>query len=327
MTPIRWGILGTGRIAHAFATALMDTPGAVLAAVGSRSIHSARAFGLDFGAPQSYGTYEALCEAPGIDIIYIGTPHPMHAQNAMMALEGGKAVLCEKPFTMNLREAEQVVALARAKKLFLMEAMWTRFMPALAEVKRIIDSGLLGVVSQVHADFGFAATRDPEHRVNKRELGGGALLDLGIYPLSISHALLGPVASLQAQAVLGESGVDLTTGWSMKHDSGAMSICSCSLRARTPSELTVSGTLGSVRMNAMFHLADSVTLTLGDGIKRVIETPYLGNGYVHEAIEAGRCLREGLTESPHMLHDDTLALMGLMDTIRTQIGVRYPADD
>ena len=327
MTPIRWGILGTGGIARAFATALMDTPDAVLAAVGSRSIHSARGFGLDFGAPQSYGSYAALCAAPDIDIIYIGTPHPLHAQNSLMALHAGKAVLCEKPFTMNLREAKQVVALARERKLFLMEAMWTRFMPALAEVRRIIDSGLLGVVSQVHADFGFAATRDPEHRVNKRELGGGALLDLGIYPLSISHALLGPVASLQAQAVLGDGGIDLTTGWSMKHESGAMSICSCSLRARTPCELTVSGTLGSVRMNAMFHLADSLTLTLGDGLRRVIDTPYLGNGYVHEAVEAGRCLREGLTESPHMLHDDTLALMGLMDTIRAQIGVHYPADE
>ena len=162
------------------------------------------------------------------------------------------------------------------------------FMPALAEVRRIVDSGLLRVVSQVHADFGFAATRDPLHRVNNRQLGGGALLDLGIYPLSIAHALLGPVASLQAQAVLSHGGVDLTTGLSMKHASGAMSVCSCSLRARTPCELTVSDTLGRVRMDAMFHLADSVTVTLGDGIERVIATPYLGNGYVHEAMEARR---------------------------------------
>lgn len=327
MTPVRWGILGTGGIARAFATALMDTPGAVLAAVGSRSIDSARAFGHDFGSPQSYGSYHELCAAPDLDIIYIGTPHPLHAENAMMALEGGKAVLCEKPFTMNLREAEQVVALAREKKLFLMEAMWTRFMPALAEVRRIIDAGEIGVLHQVHADFGLTATRDPEHRINKRELGGGALLDLGIYPLSIACALLGPVASVQAQAVLGDGGVDLTTGFSMKHESGALSICSCSLSARTPCELTVSGTLGNVRMDAMFHLAKSVTVTLGDGSKRTIDTPFLGNGYVHEAMEAGRCLRAGLTESPQMMHDDTLALMKLLDTIRAQIGVRYPADD
>jgi predicted dehydrogenase len=327
VTPVRWGILGTGGIARAFAAALLETPGAVLAAVGSRSMASAEAFAADFGSPRCYGSYQALADAPDVEIIYIGTPHPLHAQNALMALDGGKAVLCEKPFTMNLRQAQQVVARAREKQLFLMEAMWTRFMPALAEVRRIIDSGLLGKISQVHADFGFAATQDPEHRVNKRELGGGALLDLGIYPLSIACALLGPVQAVQAQAVLSDGGVDLTTGWSMQHAHGAMSICSCSLRARTPSELTVSGTLGSVRMDAMFHLAKSVTLTLSDGVKRTIPTPWLGNGYVHEAIEAGRCLRAGLTESGQMMHEETLALMALLDTIRRQIGVHYPADD
>lgn len=323
---INWGILGTGGIAHAFATALMETPGATLAAVGSRSMDSARAFAAQFGSPACYGSYEALAAAPDIDIIYIGTPHPMHAANAMLALHGGKAVLCEKPFTMNLREAREVVALAREKKLFLMEAMWTRFMPALAEVRRIIASGEIGTVQQVHADFGFAATCDPAHRVNRRELGGGALLDLGIYPLSIACALLGPVSAVQAQAVLSDGAIDLTTGFSMKHDSGAMSICSCSLRARTPCELTVSGSLGHVRMEAMFHLAKSVTVKLADGSARTIATPFLGNGYVHEALEAGRCLRVGLLESPHMLLEDTLAQMALMDTIRAQIGVHYPAD-
>lgn len=324
--PIRWGILGTGGIARAFATALAQTPGALLAAVGSRSIDSARAFGSDFGEPAAFGSYQELAEAPGVDIVYIGTPHPMHAHNAMMALHGGKAVLCEKPFTMNLREAAQVVALAREKNLFLMEAMWTRFMPALAEVRRIVASGEIGKVQQVHADFGFAATQDPQHRVNKRELGGGALLDLGIYPLSISCALLGPVASVQAQAFLSDGGIDHTTGFAMKHESGAMSLCSCSLRARSPCELTVSGSLGSVRMDAMFHLAKSVTVNTADGNVRTIPTPFLGNGYVHEAIEAGRCLREGLIESPHMLHEETLAQMRLLDTIRAQIGLHYPGD-
>ncbi|QYF92596.1 Gfo/Idh/MocA family oxidoreductase [Massilia sp. PAMC28688] len=324
--PIRWGILGTGGIARAFATALMATPGAVLAAVGSRSADSARAFGAEFGNPASYGSYEALADASGVDIIYIATPHPMHADNALMVLRAGKAVLCEKPFTMNLRQAREVVALARANRLFLMEAMWTRFMPALEEVRRIIASGEIGTVRQVHADFGFAATLDPEHRVNKRELGGGALLDLGIYPLSIACALLGPVESVRAQAFLTDGGIDHTTGFSLKHASGAMSVCSCSLRARTPCELTVSGTLGNVRMNAMFHLTESLTVKTADGTVRTIATPFLGNGYVHEALEAGRCLREGLIESPHMRHDDTLAIMGLLDTIRAQIGLYYPAD-
>lgn len=324
-TSIRWGILGTGGIARAFAKGLMDTPDAVLAAVGSRSMESAQAFASGFGTPACYGSYRDLANADGIDIIYIATPHPMHAENAMLALNGGKAVLCEKPFTMNLRDAVQVVALAREKKLFLMEAMWTRFMPALAEVRRIVASGAIGKVQQVHADFGFFAPQDPEHRVNKRELGGGALLDLGIYPLSISCALLGPVESVLAQAFLSDGGVDHTTGFSMKHTSGAMSLCSCTLRARTPGELTVSGSQGSVRMDSMFHLAKSVTLKTADGIQ-TIPTPFLGNGYVHEAIEAGRCLREGLLESPHMPLDETLSLMDLLDTIRSQIGLHYPTD-
>ncbi|MBQ5948670.1 Gfo/Idh/MocA family protein [Massilia sp. ST3] len=331
--PIRWGILGTGRIAHDFAAGLRDAPGAVLAAVGSRSKESAQAFADEFGVQSgakagiaAYGSYGELALAPDIDIIYIGTPHPMHAENAVLALRGGKAVLCEKPFAMNRREAGEMVALARAKNLFLMEAMWTRFMPALAEVKRIIASGEIGTVTQVHADFGFSATQDPEHRVNKLELGGGALLDLGIYPLSIACALLGKVSAVQAQAIMGETGVDLSTAFTMKHAGGTLSVCSCSLRARSASELVVSGTEGRVRMHRMFHLATGVTVDLADGSTRTVPTPYLGNGYTHEAIEAGRCLREGLIEHPLMTHEETLGLMALLDTIRQQIGLRYPSD-
>ncbi|WP_020654462.1 Gfo/Idh/MocA family protein [Massilia niastensis] len=323
---VRWGILGTGGIARAFATGLRDTPGAVLAAVGSRTKESALAFAREFDIPASYGSYSELAQAQEVDIIYIGTPHTMHAENAIQALRGGKAVLCEKPFAMNRREAGEVVALARARNLFLMEAMWTRFMPALAEVKRIMASGEIGAVTQVHADFGFSATTDPAHRINNPELGGGALLDLGIYPLSIACALLGKVDTVQAQAIMGETGVDLSTAFTMKHVGGTLSVCSCSMRARSSSELVVSGTKGSVRMHRMFHLATEVTVDLLDGSSRTVATPYLGNGYTHEAIEAGRCLKEGLIEHPLMTHDDTLSLMGLLDTIRRQIGLRYPSD-
>jgi len=323
---VRWGILGTGGIARAFALGLKHAPNAVLAAVGSRTLEGAQRFAGELGAEKAYGSYEELARAEDVDIIYIGTPHPMHAANSLLALGGGKAVLCEKPFAMNRREAGEVVALARAKNLFLMEAMWTRFMPALAEVKRIIASGEIGTVTQVHADFGFSATTDPEHRVNKRELGGGALLDLGIYPLSIAQALLGKVESVQAQAVMSETGVDATTAFTMKHAGGTLSVCSCSIRARSACELVVSGTGGSIRMHRMFHLADHVTVDLQDGSSRTIPTPYLGNGYTHEAIEAGRCLREGLVEHPLMTHEDTLGLMTLLDTIRAQIGLRYASD-
>lgn len=328
---VRWGILGTGGIARAFALGLKHAPGAVLAAVGSRTQGSAQRFARELGIGQAYGSYEELAEADGVDIIYIGTPHPMHAANSLLALGGGKAVLCEKPFAMNRREAGEVVALARARNLFLMEAMWTRFMPALAEVRRIMASGEIGTIVQVHADFGFSATTDPEHRVNKRELGGGALLDLGIYPLSIACALLGKVENVQAQAIMTSSdadvGVDASTAFTMRHEGGTLSVCSCSIRARSASELIVSGTGGSIRMHRMFHLAERITVDLQDGSSRTIPTPWLGNGYTHEAIEAGRCLREGLIEHPLMTHEDTLSIMNLLDRIRGQIGLRYPADE
>jgi len=324
--PVRWGILGTGKIAHAFASALRDVPDAVLAGVASRSSDKADAFVAEFGAGAAYGSYEALAVAADIDLVYVATPHPQHAANALLALNAGKGVLCEKPFTMNRAEAEGVVDLARAKELFLMEAMWTRFLPALAEVKRLIAAGEIGSVHQVVADFGFTANFGPEHRVFNPDLGGGALLDLGIYPLSIAASLLGPVVAVQAQAEMGPTGVDVQTSFTLKHAGGAMSVCSCSFLARTPGELTVSGSRGHIRMNTMFHRTRSITVALDDGSTRTIDTPYLGNGYVHEVIEAQRCWRAGLVESPAMTHAETLALMGVMDEIRRQIGLRYAAD-
>lgn len=329
--PVRWGILGTGKIARAFAQALAQTPGAVLAGVASRTAAGAAAFVSEFGneleKPASYGSYQALADATDIDLVYIATPHPMHAENALMALAAGKGVLCEKAFTVNRREAKQVVALARSRQLFLMEAMWTRFMPALAAVRRLIAEGVIGTPTQLSADFGFYATQGPEHRVINHALGGGALLDLGIYPLSIAAALLGPVQAVQASAELGPSGVDLQTAFTLSHASGAISACACSLRARTPCELTVSGERGYIRMNSMFHRATSIEVAPAAGSAYRLDTPYLGNGYVHEILEAQRCFRAGLIESPGMPHADTLALMGVMDEMRRQIGLRYPADD
>lgn len=322
---VRWGILGTGKIARTFALALRDAPGAQLQAVASRDADRARRFADEFGIPVAHGAYQAMADAPDIDIVYIATPHPMHAANALMLLAGGKGVLCEKPFTMNRREAEQVVALARRNKLFLMEAMWTRCLPALAEVRRLIAAGEIGTPHQLSADFGFPGTRDPAHRLNDPALGGGALLDLGIYPLSIAAAVLGPVKSVQAQADMGPTGVDVQTAFMLRHEGGAMSLCSCSVRAHTPGELTVSGELGHIRMNTMFHRATSLSVTTAAGT-RTIPTPYLGNGYVHEAIEAGLCWQQGLIESPAMPHAETLALMSVLDDIRRQIGLRYAAD-
>jgi predicted dehydrogenase len=322
---VRWGILGTGKIAKAFATALKDTPDAQLAGVGSRNQDSAEWFTREFGGT-AYGSYEDLVRAGDVDLVYVGTPHPVHYENVRMALDAGKGVLCEKAFTVNRQQAEELVRFAREKNLFLMEAMWTRFLPALAEVRRIVDSGEIGTVRQLHADLGFKADVGPEHRLLNPALGGGALLDMGVYVLSIAMALLGPVDSVLAQADFGPTGVDEQTGILLRHRGGGMSVCSCSLRARLPSELTIAGERGHVRMNSMFHRAQTVTVVRADGIARTVPTPFLGNGYVHEAIEAQRCWQAGLIESPGMTHEDTLALMGVMDEVRRQIGVHYTAD-
>ena len=323
---VRWGILGTGRIARDFATALRDTPGATIAAVASRERATASEFADEFHIPLRLAGYDGLAACADVDLVYIGTPHAMHAENALAMLAGGKGVLCEKPFALNRPQAEQVVALARSRRVFLMEAMWTRFMPAFAEVRRILDSGVLGEVSQASADFGFAAAGGPEARLFNPALGGGALLDVGIYPLSITAFLLGNVEAVCAQAELGPTGVDLQTVFTLRHAGGALSTCACSLKARTPGLLTLSGPNGQLRLDAPFHRPPTITLMLAGAAPQVIATPYLGNGYVHEAIEAQRCWREGLIESPAMTHDQTLHLMGVLDEIRKQTDVKYPGD-
>ena len=326
---IRWGILGTGKIATAFATALQETPGAQLVAVASRSADSANKFGAQFGVARCHGSYQGLADDDQVDVVYIATPHPMHHENAIMCLNGGKALLVEKSFTMNRRQAEEIIALARAKRLFVMEALWSRFMPAIVEAKRIVDSGEIGVPANVSADFGFTADVGPEHRLFNPELGGGALLDLGIYPLSMSSFFLGEVASVQAQAEMGATGVDVQTAFTLRHQGGGVSTCLCSLRSRTPTELTISGTKGFVRLHDRFHNTERISVTLVSGTARetrTIDLPRSGNGYTHEAQEVGRCLRAGLIESPVMPHQETRDIMGTMDAIRGQIGLRYSAD-
>ena len=325
---VRWGILGTGKIARAFATALKDTPDAQLAGVGSRNLASAEFFTREFGG-KAYASYGDLVAAPDVDLVYVGTPHPMHYANVRLALEAGKGVLCEKAFTVNRAQAEELVRIARDRNLFLMEAMWTRFLPALAEVRRIVDSGEIGAVRQVNADLGFKAEFGPEHRLMNPVLGGGALLDLGIYPLSMASFFLGPVSGVTALAEMTETGVDMQTVFTLKHEGGTVSSCACSLRSRTPTELTISGTKGFIRLHDRFHNADALTVTLVDGTsrsERTLHLPKSGNGYTHEAQEVGRCLRAGLIESPVMTHEQTLAIMGTLDAIRQQIGLRYPAD-
>ncbi|MET3130992.1 putative dehydrogenase [Oxalobacteraceae bacterium GrIS 1.11] len=323
---IRWGILGTGQIARALAHALDEVVGAKLVAVASRSSAGAEKFGRDFGVKRCHASYQGLADDPEVDVIYIATPHALHAENALLCLNGGKHVLCEKAFTMNRRQAQEVVALARQKNLFLMEAMWSRFLPAIVETRRIIASGEIGPVRQIQSDFGFVPDVGPQHRLLNRELGGGALLDIGVYPLSLSAFFLGPVESVQAIAELGPTGVDEQTAFSLRHQGGGVSSCVCSIRAHSPTEMTISGALGHIRIQHRFFQAQTLTVTAVDGAARTVEFPHIGSGYTHEVVEVMRCLRAGLIESASMPHEETLALMGILDTIRAQIGLSYSAD-
>ena len=323
---IRWGILGTGKIARTFAQALRELPDAQLVAVASRSGATASQFGSEFHIEHCHASYQALADDPDVDVIYIATPHTLHAENAAMCLQAGKHVLCEKAFTMNRREAQEVIDLAREKKLFLMEAMWTRFLPAIAEAKRIIASGEIGTVRHIQSDLGFVANVGPQHRVLNPDLGGGALLDIGIYPLSMATCFLGPVDVVQATGELGATGIDLQTAFSLQHKDGGISSCSCSLIAATPNQMVIAGNLGHILLHPRFHQVKTLTVTLATGATRTVQCPQIGNGYAHQAIEVMRCVRAGLLESPVMPLDETLALMKVLDTIRAQIKLSYRAD-
>jgi predicted dehydrogenase len=326
-TPIRWGILGTGSIAKQFATGLSVLPDAKLVAVGSRTREAAEAFGQRFDAPKRHTSYEALAADPEVDIIYVATPHPMHAPNTILCLNAGKAVLCEKPFTVNLREAEGVVRLAREKNLFLMEAMWTRYIPIVVKVREWIKAGRIGEVRMVSGDFGFRGDINEEGRLFNLKYAGGALLDVGIYPISFASMVYGKQPSrVSTMAHIGSTGVDEQAGMIFGYDGGQMAVLYTAVRTDTPQEVDILGTEGAIRIHAPFWKGTKATISWPNKGSETTELPYVGNGYNFEAAEAGKCLREGRLESATMPLDETLALMETLDRIRKEWGLKYPMD-
>jgi len=324
--PIRWGILGPGSIAHKFAVGLQAISEAELVAVGSRDQQRADAFADQYGAPNRHASYETLSADPDIDAVYVATPHPFHKDNSILCLEAGKAVLCEKPFTINAAEAEAVVACARANGVFLMEAMWSRYLPIMVQVRQWLDADAIGEPLMVSADFGFRAGVNPEGRLFNLALGGGALLDIGIYVVSFAAMVLGSQpAQIAAAAHLGETGVDEQTGIVLRYSGGAIANLSCAIRASTSHEARIVGSEGTIVIDPSWWKGESATLKAGDCEER-IELPLVGNGYNYEAQEVARCLGEGLTESAIMSLDETVALMRLLDEIRAQIGLKYPME-
>ncbi len=323
---IRWGILGTGNIAHKFATGLSVVDDAELVAIGSRTQESADKFGDEFGAPRRHASYEALANDPEVDAIYVSTPHPFHKENSILCLNGGKAVLCEKPFTINTQEAEAVIAVARAKQLFLMEAMWTRYTPTMVKIRELIGQGAIGEVRMINADFGFCAGFNPKSRAFAPELGGGGLLDVGVYPISLASMLLGEPTEIVSTATLGETGVDEQSVVLLKYAGGQIAITSSAVRTNTPWEAFIMGTEGMIHIPRAWWVPHGFTLKGNGRDDQYFDLPLTGNGYNYEAIEVGRCLRAGELESSVMPLAETLSIMRTMDAARAQWGLVYPTE-
>ncbi|MFJ4198898.1 Gfo/Idh/MocA family protein [Streptomyces sviceus] len=326
---VRWGILATGGIAAAFTADLVDLPDAEVVAVASRSEASAKAFAERFGIERAYGEWGALAEDADIDVVYVATPHAAHRAAAGLCLSAGRNVLCEKAFTLNAREAEELVGLAKDHDRFLMEAMWMYCNPLVRRLKALVDDGAIGEVRTVQADFGLAGPFPPSHRLRDPAQGGGALLDLGVYPVSFAHLLLGEPSDVTAKAVLSEEGVDLQTGALLSWDSGALASLHCSLTGGTATIASVTGSLGRIDIpNGFFHPDRFVLHRDGRDPEEFVADPADGprNSLKHEAREVMRALRAGETQSPLVPLEGTLAVMRTLDAVRDRIGVRYPGE-
>ena len=320
----RWGILAPGNIAHSFAKGLRGVEGAVLQAVGSRSAERAAEFAKKHGAPSSYGSYSELVADPDVDVIYIANPHPFHRDSSILCLENGKAVLGEKPFTVNAREAKYVISMARDNGVFLMEAMWTRFLPVMQQARAWIDDGRIGDLQIIDACLSFQAERNPEGRLLNPELAGGGLLDVGIYVVSLAYWLTGknPI-EISSHAHMGETGVDEQAGVSFMYDDGSIAQLIYGVKTNAPHRAAVYGTDGWIEFTTPFWYGTTATLH-SEGEESEFKQPHLSNGYEYQAIEVAECITEGRLESSILPLDETLRIMESQDTIRAQWGLRYP---
>ncbi len=326
----RWGIIGPGRISHKFAEGLKALEDAELVAVGSRSKERADQFAEEFAdessAPKTHGSYEELVADPDVDAVYIGTPHPFHKENTLLCLDAGKAVLCEKPFAINLEGAEEMLARAAEKKLFLMEAMWTHCFPAMLKIAELVKEGAVGEVRMVKADFAFRAGWDPTSRLLDPALGGGGLLDVGVYPIGFSQLVFGEEPErVGGLAHIGETGVDEQAGIVLGYSVGALAVLTCGVRTKTQHGAAIFGTDGWIEIPPPFWQPDRIILH-ANGKDEEMKFDRLGNGYSYEAAEVGRCIREGLTESPLVPHARTRAVMGTLDRLRAEWGLKYPME-
>ena len=325
--PLRWGVIAPGGIAHAMATALRARTRQQVHAVGSRSLERAESFARDFGAHAAYGSYEELVADPDVDAVYVASPHSEHHEHALLAIRAGKHVLVEKAFTRNHREALEVVQTARGTGVFAMEAMWTRFLPHIDVVRQVLETGLLGNVHTVLADHGQPLHPGGPRRLSDPDLAGGALLDLGIYPLSFASFVLGELASVTAAGSLTQLGVDAQESITVANDAGALGVLATSMLAKSPTTAAICGTRGRLELDGEFYQPTTVRLVAPDGT--VVDTcrpDEVEHGLHFEAVEVARRVAAGERESPLMPLDETLRIMAVMDEVRAQLGVRYPGE-
>jgi predicted dehydrogenase len=325
-TPIRWGILGAGGIAATVGADIAASPDSVLAAVGARDAGRAEAFAVEHGVARSYGSYAELVADPDVDVVYIATTHAQHHEHALLALEAGKPVLVEKAFTVNARQAREVVSAARARQLFCMEAMWMRFNPLIRRAQEVAASGQIGELVSVRADLSKRFEFDASHRLFDLAAGGGALLDLGVYPMTLAWMFLGRPGQVQTAGTLSPTGSDATVAMQFSYPSGVVAQIHTSAIAESPYAALICGTDGWIRVETRVHRPTGITIGTDSGTE-YIPGQYSGNGYGLQVAEVERCLRAGELESPVVPLDDTVAILETIDEIRRQVGVRYAADD
>ncbi len=325
-----WGIIGLGRIARKFADDLRLVPGARLHAVASTDLERAQAFAKDYDVPHAFGSYEGIVHCPDLDVVYIATPHVLHCENTVMCLENGLPVLVEKPFAMNLEEARRMTEAARRNRVFLMEALWTRFVPAIEHAFELIENGEIGPVHSLAADFGFHAPFDPAWRIFNKKLGGGSLLDVGIYPVLLSQFLFGKPAreDIFATATFTETGVDRSCMMNFRFPGDRLSALRSSIANNSLMLAQIYGEKGTLSLHPRWHHTQKLTVSAFDDanrteIKHDIEFPYDGWGYSFEAAHVGQCLENQLLESPKVPLSFSEDLTETLDTIREKIGMRY----
>lgn len=321
MDTIRWGFVGAGWIADVMASDFQFVPNAELAAIASRDLGRAQEFAARHDVPQAYGSYAELLDDESIDVVYLATTHPHHHDVALAAIERGKALLVEKSFTATLAGAEEVVAAARAKGVFCMEAMWTRFLPAVTAAREVVAWGRIGEVVGVQGDLSAYRTYDPSHRLFDPAAGGGAVLDLGVYVVSFAQAFLGAARDVHCVGRFAPNGVDMATAISIEHTAGGLSSLSCGFDAHGPGRMQIQGTKGWIEVDPRFHHPTTISVHRTGVLPRVIEAPMTGRGYAHELAEVTDRVLAGDTESTVMPLSDTLEVMRVLDQCLRQLGI------